>query len=51
VLAEGSELPSFHPVHPRPDLKTYIPEEHYDPIAVNNLEIMLMDSLEPNEEL
>lgn len=44
-------LPSLTPVHPRPDIRTYIPEEHYDPIDHTKLDIMMMDSLEPQEEL
>jgi hypothetical protein len=38
-------------VHPRPDIKTYIPEEHYDPIEVTKLEVLMIDPLDPQEEI
>lgn len=43
--------PSIRPVHPRPDLKSYIPEQHYDPIDKTKLDIMKMDALDPHEQI
>ena len=34
-----------------PDFKTYIPEEHYEPISMDRVKIIEYDSLEPHEEL
>lgn len=44
-------VPGFNPTHPRPDLKSYIPEERYDPVDVTKLDVMMMDSLDPHEEV
>lgn len=44
-------VPTNRPVHPFPDLETYIPEEYYEPIADVNLQVVHLSSLEPNDEL
>lgn len=44
-------VPTNRPVHPFPDLETYIPEEYYEPISDLNLKVVHLDSLEPNDEL
>ena len=44
-------VPTNRPVHPFPDLDTYIPEEYYEPISDLNLQVVHIDSLEPNDEL
>ena len=44
-------VPTNRPVHPFPDLSTYIPEEYYEPITDLNLKVTHIDSLEPNDEL
>ena len=51
VLKSDVALPTTRPVHPRPDLHSYIPEEHYDPIDGTNLQIITMDSLDPYDEV
>lgn len=41
-------LPSARPVHPRPDLKTFYPEEFYEPLCnVSGLSEVTMDPLDP----
>jgi len=42
-------VPTNRPVHPFPDLETYIPEEYYEPITDMNLKVVHFDSLEPND--
>lgn len=44
-------LPSSRPTHPRPDMTSYLPEERYDPIDINKLDVLHMDPLDPQEEL
>ena len=44
-------VPTNRPVHPFPDLETYVPEEYYEPISDLDLKVVHMDSLEPNDEL
>lgn len=38
-------VPTNRPVHPFPDLKTYVPEEYYEPISDLNLQVVHMNSL------
>ena len=44
-------MPTNRPVHPFPDLETYVPEEYYEPISDLNLKVVHLDSLEANDEL
>lgn len=44
-------VPTNRPVHPFPDLTTYVPEEYYEPITEMNLQVVQLNSLEPNDEL
>jgi len=41
-------VPTNRPVHPFPDLNTYIPEEYYEPISNLNLQMKTFESIEPN---
>ena len=38
-------VPTNRPVHPFPDLETYIPEEYYEPISDANIKMVTLDSL------
>lgn len=44
-------VPTNRPVHPFPDLNTYVPEEYYEPIRSLDLQMVPVGSLEPNDEL
>jgi len=44
-------VPTNRPVHPFPDLNTYIPEEYYEPISDLNLQMKTFESIEPNHIL
>ena len=44
-------VPTNRPVHPFPDLKTYVPEEYFEPISDLNLQVVHISSIEPNDEL
>jgi len=56
ILKKAIELgdlivPVKRTVHPIPDLKTYIPEEYYEPLANHDFQIKVDDPLSPYEEL
>lgn len=56
ILKKAIELgdlivPVKRTVHPIPDLRTYIPEEYYEPLASHDFQIKVDDPLSPYEEL
>ena len=40
-------VPTNRPVHPFPDVTTYVPEEYYEPITDADLKLVPFGSLEP----
>ncbi len=47
----GISFPSRFSVHPPPDLKSYNPDDFYEPIDKSKLDILMIDALDPHEEV
>lgn len=48
---ESGHFPTSRPVNPFPDLKTYVPEEYYEPISEYDLQMKNFDPMGSYDEL